>query len=106
MIEIKGTDVYCPKGNTITLRFKATLDDGTDYIFKDGDVMVFKLKNTKNSVDDIIAISVDLTEGDIYQEFVLTSDDTNLARDSYYYTVDIIRDNIISTIVGAKFVIV
>lgn len=106
MIEIKGTDVYCPKGNTVTLRFKATLDDGTDYIFENGDVMIFRLKNTKNSVEDMIAISVNLTEGDTCQEFILSSNDTDFARDNYYYTVDIIRDNIISTIVSAKFVIV
>ena len=105
MIEIKGTDVYCTKGNTITLQFKATLDDGTDYIFENGDVMVFRLKNTKNSVIDIITKSVNLIAGEIYQKFILTSDETDLARDNYYYTVDIIRDNAVNTIVSAKFTV-
>lgn len=105
MIEIKGTDVYCPKGNTITLQFKATLDDGTDYIFENGDVMVFRLKNTKNSVKDIITKSVNLIAGEIYQKFIFTSDETDLARDNYYYTVDIIRDNAVNTIVSAKFTV-
>lgn len=106
MIEIKGTDVYCPKGNTITLQFRAGLDDGTYYVFKAGDVMIFRLKNTKNSVEDIITRSTALTEGETCQEFVLECDDTDLARDNYYYTVDLVRDNIINTIVSAKFVIV
>lgn len=106
MIEIKGTDVYCPKGNTITLQFSASLDDGTYYVFKAGDVMKFRLKNTKNSVEDIITKSSVLTEGETSQEFVLECDDTDLARDNYHYTVDLIRDNIINTIVSAKFIVV
>ena len=105
MIEIKGTDVYCPKGNTITLQFKATLDDGTDYIFEHGDVMEFRLKNTKNSVKAIITKTVNLIAGEIYQKFILTSDETDLSRDNFYYTVDIIRDYAVNTIVSAKFTV-
>lgn len=106
MIEIKGTDVYCPKGNTVTLQFRACFDNGTDYVFENGDVMIFRLKNTKNSVEDIITKSAVLVAGDTCQEFVLTCDDTDLERDNYYYTVDLVRDNIINTIVSAKLVIV
>lgn len=106
MIEIKGTDVYCPKGNTITMQFNASLDDGTDYVFKAGDAMIFRLKNTRNSVEDITTKSTVLVKGDTCQEFVIECDETDLARDNYYYTVDLIRGNTINTIVSAKFVIV
>ena len=105
MIEIKGSDVYCPKHNTITLRFKIKYRNGKDYVFEKGDIMKFRLKNTKNNFKDIITKSADLVAGDTCQEFILSCDDTNIARDCYHYEVDLIRDNLIHTVISAKLII-
>lgn len=106
MIEIKGSDVYCPKHNTITLRFKINYSNGKDYVFENGDKMTFRLKSTKNSTKDIIVKSADLVKGDTCQEFMLTASDTNIARDHYHYQVDLIRDSLIHTVISAKFIVV
>ena len=106
MIEIKGSDVYCPKHNTITLRFKISYSNGADYIFEVGDKMTFRLKNTKNSAKDIITKSADLVAKDTCQEFILTANDTNIARDHYHYEVDLIRDTLIHTVISGKLVII
>ena len=105
MIEIKGSDVYCPKNNTITLRFKISYSNGADYIFEAGDKLTFRLKITKNSTKDIITKTALLVAGDTCQEFILTASDTNIARDHYYYEVDLIRDTLIHTVISGKLVI-
>ena len=105
MIEIKGSDVYCPKHNTITLRFKIRYSNGIDYVFENGGKMTFRLKHTKNSSKDIITKSVNLVKGDICQEFMLTSKDTDIARDCYYYETDLIRDTLVHTVIVGKLII-
>ena len=96
--------IYCTRGDAGAFSVSATHGD-TNYTFRTGDVVRFKVFVKKNCADVVLQKDVEVTEETVAVEVVLSGEDTTIGEviskpTDYWYEVELNPDTYPQTIIG------
>ena len=89
MYETDGRNICVPKGDSARIAFTFLGEDGeTPYLFDIGQYAVFDVRKTPDSGPEITkTVTAAEQDSDGTAVFALTSEDTDITRHGYIYTV-------------------
>lgn len=102
MLDIKGTDIYLTRGNTLSLSI-GLYRGGEPYTPVEGDVITFALKKEYDQKTSLISKTID---NDLMLLTFEPTDTSNLPFGNYVYDIKItMADGKVDTFIKGKFAI-
>lgn len=105
MLKVVGTEIRINRGNVGTLTVSAALNEETDYVFKVGDIVRFKVFKNKDCGCVELQKDVEVSGETESVEINLTKEDTTIGDViskpvEYWYEVELNPDTAPQTIIG------
>lgn len=105
MFKIENNTIHLTRGDIATIGVKAKNVDGSDYIFKGGDIVRLSVYERKNPTNVFMEIDVPAVEGTTEVEIDLDSKDTKFdeiinKETTYWYEIVLNPETRAQTIIG------
>lgn len=105
MFKIENNKIHITRGDIGTIKITALDEDGTDYIFKKGEVVRLSIVRAKHFEEVVFYKDVVVEEDETAVRLSLTSEDTTIgdlinSPKTYWYEVVLNPDTADQTIVG------